>query len=251
MSVHRVQQVMGTTISMDLVDTHDTTLADRLEAWFTHVDHTFSPYREDSPITRLGRGELGDHELTDEILSVLEGCEQLCADSDGVFDVWNLPSPNGTRFDPCGYVKGWSVQRAADLLVEEGVQDFCLNAGGDIALRGRNHKGEVWSVGVRHPHDAGLVALVLHGEGPLAVATSGTYERGAHIVDPRTGDAVTDLASVTVVGPDLTAADAYATTVFAMGMDGLTWLAAHDGYECAAITHDLRLVSTPGLGAYR
>ena len=60
-----------------------------------------------------------------------------------------------------------------------------------------------------------------------AVATSGDYERGDHIADPRTGRAATGLRSVTVVGPRLAFTDAYATAVFAMGLDGLTWLAAH------------------------
>ena len=50
------------------------------------------------------------------MLEVLQRCEELIEETDGVFDVWNLPSPNGTRFDPCGYVKGWSVERAVDLL---------------------------------------------------------------------------------------------------------------------------------------
>lgn len=251
MGVHHVEAVMGTTVSIDLVDSHDHALVDRLVQWFHHVDEVFSPYSAHSTVTRIGRGECTDADLTDEVLEVLGRCESLCVETGGVFDVWNLPSPNGTRFDPCGYVKGWSVQRAADLLRAEGVHDFCLNAGGDVAVDGRNHDGDVWRVGVRHPHHPGCVALVLHGDGPLAVATSGTYERGAHIVDPRSGEAVADVASVTVVGPDLADADAYATAVFAMGVDGLEWLAGQPGYDGAVITHDGRLRSTPGLAAYR
>ncbi|HAP74536.1 MAG TPA: thiamine biosynthesis protein [Acidimicrobiaceae bacterium] len=242
---------MGTTVSIDLVDSHDRALVDRLVQWFHHVEDVFSPYRGNSVVTRIGQGECIADDLSDEVLEVLGRCESLCVQTGGVFDVWNLPSPNGTRFDPCGYVKGWSVQRAADMLLTEGVRDFCLNAGGDVAVGGRNHDGDEWRVGVRHPHHPGCVALVLHGEGPLAVATSGTYERGAHITDPRSGDAVTHVASATVVGPDLAEADAYATTVFAMGVDGLDWLADQLGYDGAVITHDGRLRSTPGLAAYR
>ena len=66
--------------------------------------------------------------------------------------------------------------------------------------------------------------MVLDVVGPAAVATSATYERGAHIVDPRTGQPTTDLASVTVVGPDLTIVDAFATAIFVMGLPGLQWL---------------------------
>lgn len=256
MSLHHVEHVMGTTISIDVVDSHDRSLIDRLVQWFHHVDEVFSPYKETSAITRIGCGEVDPDDpttadlLSDEVMEVLERCDELAADSRGVFDVWNVPSPNGTRFDPCGYVKGWSVHRAACMLEDEGVRDYCINAGGDIALGGRNHDGAPWRVGVRHPHDAASLALVLEGEGPMAVATSGTYERGAHIIDARTGDACTDVACATVVGPDLADADAFATTVFAMGVDGLAWLTTHPGFEGCVITHDLRMLATAGFAAH-
>ena len=93
--------------------------------------------------------------------------------------------------------------------------------------------------------------MVLDVVGPAAVATSATYERGAHIIDPRTGQPTTDLASVTVVGPDLTLVDAFATAVFVMGLSGLDWLARQPGYEAMAITHDDRMHLTPGFSAWR
>jgi FAD:protein FMN transferase len=153
-------------------------------------------------------------------------------------------------FDPCGYVKGWSVQRAAEMLRDEGVTDFCLNAGGDIALGGRSHIGEPWRIGIRHPHDPGAIAMVLEAEGPFAIATSGSYERGAHILDPRDGEPTTELASATVLGPSIAEADAYATTLYVMGVDGLAWLANHPGYEGCIITRDLQVLSTPGFRDY-
>jgi thiamine biosynthesis lipoprotein len=78
------------------------------------------------------------------------------------------------------------------------------------------------------------------------VATSGTYERGAHIVDPRTGLAVTDIASATVAGPDLGRADAFATAAFVFGLDAIAWIEGHDGYSCLLITHDGELLSSAG-----
>ena len=64
-----------------------------------------------------------------------------------------------------------------------------------------------------------------------AIATSGTAERGKHIWDPRTETAADSFLSVTVVGPQLMWADAYATTVFVMGEDGLDWIRQFDGYN--------------------
>lgn len=230
---------MGTSISIDIVDSHDRAVIDELVAWFHEVDEGFSPYKEQSTISRIGRGEMGpgDPALTGDVLAVLDRCERLITETDGVFDVWNLPSPNGTRFDPCGYVKGWSVERAREVLVERGIRDYCINAGGDIAVGGRNHDGALWRVGVRNPDDPQGLALVLAGDEPLGVATSGSYERGAHIVDPRDGLPVTDLAGVTVVGPSLAEADAFATTVYVMGVEGLAWLARFPEYGGCAITH--------------
>jgi thiamine biosynthesis lipoprotein len=77
-----------------------------------------------------------------------------------------------------------------------------------------------------------------------AVATSGAYERGEHIVDPHTGRAPDGLLSLSVYGPDLTIVDAYATAAFAMGETGPAWVARQPGYGALAITSDERIVWT-------
>ena len=71
------------------------------------------------------------------------------------------------------------------------------------------------------------------------------------VIDPHTGHPTTELASVTIVGPDLTYADAYATSVFVMGLPGLDWLAKHPSYDGYAITHDAMTFSTPGFARWR
>jgi thiamine biosynthesis lipoprotein len=86
-----------------------------------------------------------------------------------------------------------------------------------------------------------------------AVATSGSYERGEHIVVPRTGQVPVGLLSVTVVGPRLAFTDAYATAIYVMGLDGLDWLAAQPDladYAAYAITDDDRAIWTDGMERY-
>ncbi len=236
---HHVEFVMGMAVSIDIRDhdVPDTAVAD-VVAWLHHVDATFSTYNEDSPITALGRGEITLEEAGPEIRNVLQLCETLRADSDGVFDVFAVPAPSGTTLDPSGLVKGWSIEHAAEILEQHGCSNFCINAGGDIALRGNPTAGEAWRVGIRHPDLADAVATVVVGRGRLAIATSATYERGAHIIDPRSGEPTTAIASATVVGPDLTIADAYATIVFVMGLDGLDWIDSRPDYHAYVITHD-------------
>ena len=133
--------------------------------------------------------------------AVLARCEALRAETGGLFDV-----RAGGRLDPSGYVKGWAVQRAAAL----GRGRFLIDAGGDVVLRG------TWRVGIRHPYERGALAAAITVS-DCAVATSGAYERGPHIIDPRTGRPATGLASVTVLGRDLGTADAYATAAFVAG----------------------------------
>jgi len=236
--VHHVEHVMGTAVVFDIRDAADRGGLGAAIAWLHHVDATFSTYRLDSPISRLGRGELRLDDVSEEVRSVLLLCERLRLETNGAFDALAVPAPNGTHLDPSGVVKGWAIERAAEVLERHGHTDFLINGGGDIAVRGMAAPGRPWTVGIRHPHDAGAVVATIPASGPFAVATSGTYERGAHIIDPFTGSPTADLASVTVTGPDLTFADAYATAVFVMGEVGLEWLAERPGYAGCVITHD-------------
>ena len=129
--------------------------------------------------------------------------------------------------------------------------DFSINAGADLASRGHAAPGVSWPVGIRHPARRDQLAMVIDVVTPAAVATSATYERGAHIIDPRTSQPTPGLASVTVVGEDLAIVDAYATAVFVMGLPGLSCLEQRPGFEAMATTHDGRLVSTLGFDAWR
>jgi thiamine biosynthesis lipoprotein len=80
----------------------------------------------------------------------------------------------------------------------------------------------------------------------LAVATSGTSERGAHVLDPNRHVPADELASVTVIGPSLTWADGYATAALAMGLAAPDWLAGLDGYEALVVDAGGAACRTPG-----
>jgi FAD:protein FMN transferase len=107
-------------------------------------------------------------------------------------------------------------------------------------------RGGPWRVGIRHPRERDRLCAVLElDEG--AVATSATYERGEHIADPHTGRPPRGVLSVTVTGPDLARADAYATAAFAMGEAGPAWTAGlPPGYEAMTVLEPGRVLSTPG-----
>jgi FAD:protein FMN transferase len=234
--MHRVELLMGTAITVEIVDpggTLDTeALGDAAFTWFDEVDRRFSTYKPDSEVCRLGRGELTAADASPDLRHVLDACEDLRERTLGYFDAYATG-----RLDPSGYVKGWSVRVASERLVAAGAVNHCINAGGDIRVLGMAPGGEPWRIGIRHPWQADKVAWVLGGT-DLAIATSGTYERGLHVLDPFTGSPVSHLRAVTVTGPDIALADAYATAAMAMGRRGPAWLAALDGYECAIVTED-------------
>jgi len=234
-----VEHVMGMVVTIDVREPfEDAGALGDVIAWLHEIDARFSTYRDDSEITRLGRGELTLSDLSADCQDVLRTCCQLTDVTGGAFDAFAVPAPNGTMLDPSGFVKGWSIERAAFMLERAGAVNFCVNAGGDIVLRGEPRRDDKWVVGVRHPDHRDKFALTLALRGPAAVATSATYERGAHIIDPATSSATTELASATVVGPDLGRADAFATAVFVMGADGIAWIETQPGYDAYIITHD-------------
>ena len=248
---HHVEPVMGMAVSIDIRD-HDcrAEAVDDVVTWLHQVDDTFSTYKPESPISALGRGEVSLADVDPDIGTVLRLCEDIRRRSGGLFDVFEVPAPNGTTLDPSGLVKGWSIERAAGILEGHGCRNFCINAGGDVTVRGRPRPGSPWRVGIRHPYDPSALALVIEATGPLGIATSANYERGSHIIDPRVHRPATAVASATVVGPDLTLADAYATVVFVMGIDGLDWIGDQPGYDAFIISHDRRTRWSSGFAAY-
>ena len=241
----RVAHVMGMPISLDLADDLPAAelerLADLVFDWLREVDERFSTYKSTSEISRFARHELDLESCSPDVRLVLDRSADLWTRTNGYFDI----HASGA-LDPSGFVKGWAVQEASDRLWTAGSRNHCVNAGGDIAVRGGPRPGEPWRIGIRHPWQPMAVSWVL-AVTDRAVATSGTYERGQHIIDPFTGLPATELVSVTVVGPELATTDAFATAALAMGLSGLDWLASLEGYESAAITEDGRAFRSDNL----
>ncbi|MEW2450229.1 FAD:protein FMN transferase [Streptomyces parvulus] len=243
---------MGTVFSFDVRGGEPAAVRAALDeavAGLRRADEVFSTYREDSQVSRLARDEVAVEECAPEVAEVLG----LAAEAERVSEGWFSTRYRG-RLDPTGIVKGWAVERAARRLAAAGATGVSLNGGGDVQLLGTPGSGRPWRVGVSDPLRPGGLAAVVSaaGAGELAVATSGSAERGAHVVDPRTGrSAVTDLVSVTVVAPRLSWADCWATAAFAMGSrEGLRWLESLPGVEGLLITAGDEVRCTGGLAAW-
>ncbi|WP_353113175.1 FAD:protein FMN transferase [Microbacterium sp.] len=219
--------VMGTVASVQVIGDIDPALfRTAVEGCFADLhraDRVFSPFRADSDLRRLARGELSPADADPWMDEVAAGCGRAEEETGGLFRAQRQGG-----FDPTGYVKGWAAENAArtrlaPLLRESGVTAVGLNVGGDMQLFTAPGADWTWNVGIVDPRDrARLLATVSVRDG--AVATSGGAERGAHIVDPRTGVPARGVLSATVVGDGLTRADVWATAVVAAGPDGLGWL---------------------------
>jgi len=232
--LRRVEHVMGMPVVVDVRDEIDEDALERMFGWLHWVDATFSTYDEGSEISRLNRGELKLVQAHPEVREILGRCESLRLRTGGWFDA-HAASPD--RLDPSGLVKGWSIDRAGVVLEEAGARNYAISAGGDIRVRGRAVPELVWRIGIQHPRERDQVVAVVETS-DLAIATSGAYERGEHVLDPHTGLPPSGILSVTVVGPDLGTADAYATAAFAMGRAAPAWTARLDGYEAMTILAD-------------
>lgn len=223
-----VEPCMGTVFSIEVAAAHavaDGAVADVIR-WLHWVDATFSPFRDDSQVSRLGRGELRLADAAPELREVLDLCAAATAATRGYFS-----ARYAGGVDPTGLVKGWSVQHASGRLLAAGFPNHSVNGGGDVRIRGLTPAGGPWRVGLADPRTPGALLAVVAGS-DLGIATSGPTERGAHVVDPFTGRPATGVLAATVTGPDLALADAYATAAVAMGGGAaLDWLADVPGYE--------------------
>ena len=258
----RTFNCMGTVISLTLPQASGedelvaaTAVVERL---FAGLDETFSLYRPESEASRLARAEV-------RLPDTSEDMRRLYADAVG----WRLATegaftperPDGV-LDLAGIVKGHAIHEAGTSLMALGLRDWCLNAGGDVLVSGSPAPGEPWVAGIVDPEDRRtlIAGYRLGGSAgaKLALATSGSAERGDHIWAAgaggpvRSGDAAgagraaSVFRQVSVAAADIVTADVLATAIVAGGLPMLD--RATDGWdiEVLAVRAGGELLATPG-----
>lgn len=212
--------------------------------YFRAVDIRFSPFKENSETSAVDHG-LPRENWSDEMKEIVALAEKTKHETGGYFDVMTP----GSKFNPVGIVKGWAIKNAADILRAAGFRNFYVDAGGDIETSGMNGRDEKWSVGIKNPFKQDEIVKTLFIK-DLGVATSGTYIRGDHIYDPRTGRTDNNIVSLTVVGPDACEADRFATGAFAMGEYGIRFIEERPELEGYMIDKNGVATMTSGFGKY-
>lgn len=219
---------MGVPISIDIPGAASAELFELAFARLRQIDDTFSTYKPGSTLNRFLRGE---RKLSGEMLKVKDTCEAYEQMTEGYFSAYFQGF-----FNPTGYVKGWAVQEAGAILQANGIQSFLINAAGDIMAASDGKKQ--WYISLQDPflptRTIGTIALK-NG----AIATSGTYERGLHIINPHTKKPTNELISASVYGKGIAAADVFATACIAMGSSrAIDFIGSQLGYEALLVGTD-------------
>jgi thiamine biosynthesis lipoprotein len=240
------QIIMGMPVTVEVAGSEDSNLLAEVFEYFRQVDERFSTYKPNSEISRINRGELASEQYSPEMKEILGLSAQTKAETQGFFDI---QTPAGLM-DPSGLVKGWAIFHAAQILSRAGAKNYYVEAGGDIQTAGRNSQGELWRVGIKNPFQPGKITKILR-VGSAGIATSGSYERGSHIYNPRsTADPAKEIISLTVIGPNVYEADRFATAAFAMGARALDFIAQRPELAGYMINNQGKAIFTNNLTQY-
>jgi len=201
------------------------------------IDNRYSGYKNTSDLSRLWSGELPLDKQSEEFKEIKNECASYEKLTNGYFS-----SNFSGKYDPTGYVKGWAVAEAAKVAESRGFTTYCMDLSGDMMMR--SNSVHIWKIGITDPFETDvMVGALAIRDG--AVATSGDYYRGNHIINPKNPGKISDLASVTVVGPDIIECDILATALFAMGLKkAIEFIKKLSGYEALFITKENKYVNT-------
>lgn len=217
--------IMGMPITVEIVGDDTTQYIEGVFDYFVTVDERYSTYKPTSEISQINNG-LPKDRWSNEMTQVLKLCEETKRQTNGFFDI-----ERAGKLDPSGLVKGWAIHNAAEQLQEKGVHNFYIEAGGDTEVDGVGETGEPWIVGIRSPFDLSQIIKVIRLS-DAAIATSGTYIRGEHIYNPHDSyRAANEVASLSIIGPNIYEADRFATAAFAMGGRGIEFISGRPGLE--------------------
>lgn len=274
----RTFECMGTVVSLTVPVAPESTgrvEADRLEAatavveeQFRGLDEQFSLFKPASEASRIARGELALMESSALTRDLYEEAARWRRLTDGAF----TPERPDGALDLSGLVKGYAIAEAGRSLAALGLEDWCLNAGGDVLVAGSpepsgaasqgeaqfGRPGQPWLAGIVDPADRRtLLGAYPLGSGRLALATSGSAERGDHIWTAgvrgprgRHGTRRPEFVQVSVAAADIVTADVLATAIVAGGRATLDAVTSRWDVDVLAVAHDGALIArSSGSGA--
>ncbi len=235
--VKETRILMGMPITIQIDDeSANSSILEKVFNYFSSVEEKFSVFKENSEISKINRGEIAEKDFSEIMKEVFELSKKTKEETNGYFDI---KTPDG-KINPSGLVKGWAIYNAAEIIFKSGFKEFFVDAGGDIEARGK-----IWKVGIKNPLNQNEIVKVVNIKDG-GIATSGTYERGKHIYNPKNGQSSNEILSITVIGPNVYEADRFATPAFAMGEKGVEFIESLQGFEAYMINKDAVATMTSG-----
>jgi len=224
----QTRALMGMTISVEIANASSTkTDIDKVFSYFENVENKFSVFKTTSEITLINNGKIKESQWSEDMKLVFALAKKTKKETNGYFDI---VATDG-KYNPSGLVKGWAIYNASKLLLAQEFKDFYVEAGGDVQAQGKNERGRYWSVGIKNPFNQEQIIKILYLKNQ-GIATSGTYLRGQHIYDPHARyRPLTEIVSISVIGPNVYEADRFATAAFAMGEKGIRFIENLKGFE--------------------
>ena len=223
--MRQTQLIMDMPVIVEIADPVKPGIVGGLFDYFHYVDNTFSTFKKMSEITKINEGLLDASHSNREMREIFRLAEKTKKQTSGYFDI-----RRGDRIDPSGIVKGWAIHNAANMLRKAGYTNYYVEAGGDIEVAGSNPEGKSWIIGIRNPFNLKTIVKKVNLRN-CGIATSGIYERGKHIYNPKNNKPVDEIVSLTVIGPNVYEADRFATAAFAMGKPGIQFIERLKGFE--------------------
>jgi len=240
--------IMGTSLDLE-VFANTARDADAAEAAalreIARLSRILSTYDPSSEASRLTPATTSH---SPELTAVLAAYRQWSAGTGGA-----ISSRIGDKLNLDALGKPFIAAKAVEAARATGIAGIMLDAGGDVIVSGRAGANTQWPIGVSDPgspyHNAPPLSILKISEG--AIATSGTTARGAHVVDPRTGNAASGVLSATVVAPDAITANALSTALCVLGPDeGVKLVERTPGAECLVVSAAGRQYRSAGFSRF-
>ncbi len=236
---------MGMPVTVQIADSRATSEdIQEIFAYLHYIDQKFSTYKTDSEISKINRGEINNADYSNEMKKILRLCEETKKETNGYFDI-NLNS----ILDPSGIVKGYAIWQGSKILEKKGYHDFYVEIAGDIQTFGKNERRGNWSVGIQNPFRPEEIIKIVKISNK-GIATSGNYQRGKHILNPKSNLPADEIASITIIGPNVYEADRFATAAFAMGEKGIDFIERRKELEGYMVKNNKQAVMTSGFEKY-
>ena len=224
---------MAMPVIVEIIDENaNQEIFDEVFDYLVSVDERFSTYKKNSEITLYNEGKIKKEDLSEDMKKVFELSLEMKNKTNGFFDIVY----NG-KTDPSGLVKGWAIYNASKILRNKGFKNFYIEIAGDIEIAGLNNEGKKWAIGIRNPFNRNENVKVVYLT-DVGIATSGTYENGEHIYNPKEKNKANEIESITIIGPNVYEADCLATACFAMGKNGIYFIENVPNFEGYMIDHN-------------